>query len=87
MERLVGVGTGTVPLGRPGGRKDAVPTSTAGGSGAGGGVAGRAASRNARNGAGGGISSVLVGVYGLDLIRPSAIVGNLRIGTTAVGRE
>ncbi|CAM9268648.1 unnamed protein product, partial [Laminaria digitata] len=39
------------------------------------------------DGSGEGVSGVFIGVYGLDLMRPSAVVGNLRIGGGFVGKH
>lgn len=49
-------------------------------SGVAGGVERDGTSRDRVGGAGGDFPSVFVGVYGLDLLRPPAVVGRLRIG-------
>lgn len=80
---------GATPLGRRRGRTNAVAADTDAAAAAG--IESETPSRATVGSGGGGgsgedVSGVFVGVYGLDLMRPSTVVGNVRIGGALWGR-
>lgn len=89
VERMAGVPAGATPLGRRSGRTNAIAADAddAAAEGVGSGTPRRASVRSGGgDGSGEDVSGVFIGVYGLDLMRPSTVVGNIRIGGALWGR-
>ena len=89
VERVAGAPAGATPLGRRRERTNdvAADADAAAAEGVGSGAPTRTTVRSGRGGRSGeDVSGVFVGVYGLDLMRPSTVVGNVRIGGALWGK-